>query len=320
MKVSIIMPFRNTESWINETIDSILFQSFSDWELICIDDNSTDRSPSIIKQARDKRIHYLKNSNEGIIPALQLGLSKAKGQYVTRMDADDLMPQERLSKMVESLDNSERKTIVTGKVKYFSNEPISEGYQRYEDWLNNRIRNKDHWNHVYRECVIASPNWMARRSELIEDKIFDQLKYPEDYDMVFQWYAKNYTIKTINDTTLHWREHPERTSRNSDVYDQDSFFQLKLNWFVKLNGLQDKSIAIFGAGQKGKITARFLKVHGINFKWYDLQHKNYGDEIHDPGNATEELALICVYPDKLYKLEQFLEQKSYSIGENAWYL
>ena len=319
MKVSIIMPFRNAEPWIHEAIDSIVSQSFDNWELLCIDDRSTDTSPAIVQRCNDDRIQYVSNNGSGIISALQTGLTVSKGEFITRMDADDKMPGKRLEQMVGVINQSEPRTIITGKVNYFSEVQVSDGYRRYEKWLNDRIDRQDHWLQIYRECVIASPNWLVRKSDLIEDKIFDHLKYPEDYDMVFHWYANKYIIKTVNAITLNWREHPQRISRNSKVYDQASFFQLKLDWFVRLNNLQNRSVAVFGAGVKGKIVTEYLKGHGINYSWYDLNHLNYADHVKDPSEATEEIALVCVYPENLAQLENYLITKEYTIGMNAWY-
>ena len=61
----------------------------------------------------------------------------------------------------------------------------SEGYLKYEYWLNDRIDQNDHYKHIYRECVIASPNWISKKQDLIQYKIFENLNYPEDYSMTF---------------------------------------------------------------------------------------------------------------------------------------
>lgn len=326
MQISIIMPVYNAEKWIVETISSIQSQSFTDWELICIDDFSTDESMRRIAefQKHDARIRSVSTKIKGIIPALQLGLQLSTGEYITRMDADDLMPPNRLQTMHDALLHADSKTIVTGKVKYFSEALVSEGYQRYEHWLNERVTHLDHFDHIYRECVIASPNWLARTAELRSDAIFEQLKYPEDYDMMFHWKANNYKITAISEVTLLWREHPERTSRNSEVYDQASFFALKLDWFLTLNATSAE-LAVLGAGAKGKITAKFLNDREIPFNWYDFKAENYpaplfGKNIQTYEDLNESHLLIAIYPKNLKDLATFLSEKGYVIGRNAWFL
>lgn len=319
--ISILIPFRNAAPWIAEMIASIQAQDFQDWELICINDHSEDESATIVAQLTDERITLLDNNGKGIIPALQKGLAHAKGEFITRMDADDIMPLGRLQLFHEFLSQAPLRTIVTGKVMYFSQEEFSAGYRKYESWLNERIDNQDHYDQIYRECVIASPNWIARKADLIEHKIFDALVYPEDYHMTFLWKEHGFTIKGIPDVTLHWREHPARTSRNSDIYDQESFFGLKLREFVRqdLNG----SLAILGAGTKGKLCASLLEEQDVEFQLYDLEHARYdGAEfsVKPIDELQEDQALIAVYPDDRAPLERFLTAKGFTIGRNAWYV
>ena len=325
MKVSILLPFRNAAPWISETIQSIQAQTFKDWEVIAIDDFSADTSYAILEQfaASDSRIQLYKNSQKGIIPALQMGLSNASGDYLTRMDADDLMPDNRLALMVAHLNALPEKVVVTGKVKYFSKTVVSEGYLAYEQWLNKRVETSDHFDHIYRECVVASPNWLARTAEIRDAKIFSELEYPEDYDMTFRWLQQGFSIHGINETTLLWREHPERTSRNSDVYDQASFFQLKLGWFCALHNTD--SLAVLGAGTKGKLTADFLVQRNVDFKWYDLDWKKYGAPVY--GKSIENFEalhaqklLIAIYPKNRKPLLAYLHEKGFEIGKNAWFL
>lgn len=325
MKVSILLPFRNAAPWISETIKSIEQQTYGNWEVIAIDDFSTDDSHSILQQLAhsDSRIQIFRNAEKGIIPALQLGLSKAKGDYLTRMDADDLMPENRLQLMVNGMNSLPEKSIVTGKVTYFSDGKVSEGYLAYESWLNERIENGDHFDHIYRECVVASPNWLARRHEIIDSTIFSELKYPEDYDMTFGWLKNGFAIHGIDETTLLWREHPDRTSRNSDVYDQKSFFELKLDWFSKLQNTD--SIAILGAGAKGKLAAGFLLKRHIAFNWYDLDWKKYGAPVYGKTILNVEgleakKVLIAIYPKNKKPLLDFLTEKGFVLGKNAWFL
>lgn len=322
--VSILLPFKNAGKWIEETVVSVCEQDYSNWELLCIDDHSSDVSANIVAAHanKDSRIKLYQNPRKGIIPALQFALNQSKGDFITRMDADDLMPPGRLRKFIDAISNSDSKTIVTGKVQYFSDDQVSAGYRSYESWLNERIDKTDHYDHIYRECIVASPNWLARKDDLITSAIFDQLEYPEDYAMTFLWKENNFQIKGIDAITLYWREHPERTSRNSSVYDQLSFFNLKIKRFIrKVNPGQ--SIGILGAGRKGKITAEILTENSVAFNWYDLRHEKFAGsnaEIKSHEAITDDLLLIAVYPESLGDLLNYLEQKQYRIGENAWFL
>lgn len=325
--VSIIVPMRNAEKWVEETIESIQHQSYTNWELLIVDDFSEDNSCSLVEQFvdLDMRVRLLKNRHRGIIEALQLAFNQVKGVYITRMDADDLMPPNRLKLMVHQLQQTKSPTIVTGKVSYFSDKPISNGYLKYEQWLNKRVENQDFYKHLFRECVVASPNWMGRTHDFKAYKLFSSLQYPEDYDLCFYWYQHDFNLLGLDEVTLFWREHKLRTSRNSEHYQQNSFFKLKINWFVKLNP-HVRSIGIIGAGQKGKLCVKFLKENQRRFHWYDFNHEQFGSEIIDGQKVLaleevcDELILIARYPENLSEIEQWLQQKNYEIGKTAFWV
>jgi glycosyltransferase involved in cell wall biosynthesis len=319
------MPMKNASNWIEQTIESIQKQTLTDWELIVLDDHSEDDSFEIVRNFshKDNRIRVFKNEKQGIVAALNQAFQQAKGQYITRMD-DDKMLENRLQSMSDFLQNQPKKTIVTGKVKYFSDETISEGYQKYENWLNERVEKDDFYEQIYRECIVASPNWMGRTEEFRSYDLFSTLNYPEDYDLCFLWMKHGFSIKSINEITLFWREHPLRTSRNSENYQQQAFFRLKLKWFTHFNP-NASSIGIIGMGTKGKICAEYLQQQNYPFNVYDLNFEKinaplFGKRILSPENITDELILIARYPDNLEELQQFIEQKGYVIGKNAFWV
>ena len=104
-KVSILMPVYNAEQYLSQALDSIVSQSFEDWELILINDGSTDRRESIIMDYDDERIFYIKNPvNLKLIKTLNKGIDYCGGQYIARMDADDICHPDRLKRQVEFLD------------------------------------------------------------------------------------------------------------------------------------------------------------------------------------------------------------------------
>ena len=102
--VSVVMPTLNAEKYLAEAIDSILKQTFSDFEFLIIDGGSVDKTVSIIKSYQDKRIRLLNGSGKNIAADLNIGLEAAVGKYIARMDADDVALPERFAKQVDFLD------------------------------------------------------------------------------------------------------------------------------------------------------------------------------------------------------------------------
>ena len=96
-KITVLMPVYNAGKYLREAIDSILNQSFSDFEFLIINDGSTDNSKNIIESYNDQRIKFIENDkNSGVIFSLNRGLDLAKGGYIARMDADDISLRDRL--------------------------------------------------------------------------------------------------------------------------------------------------------------------------------------------------------------------------------
>ena len=266
--ISILTPYRNAENYIRETALSIFGQTHANWEWILVNDHSEENElEAIAGLLSDPRIKLLENKGKGIVDALSTAFEHARGEYITRMDGDDVMPEFKLTEFLNVLKKG-KSGIVTGKVRYFSQtESISPGYLGYENWLNERIDQQDFYRQIYRECSLASGNWMIRRSDLEQCGGFEGLNYPEDYDLVFRWYETGYTIKGLDLVTHLWRDHDTRTSKTSTNYAQKAFFDLKINRFVELDWKNNQELIVNGTGQKGRLTAKVLIEKGIPFSW-----------------------------------------------------
>jgi glycosyltransferase involved in cell wall biosynthesis len=275
LKVSILTPYKNSATYIAETARSIFEQTYQNWEWILINDDSSENEEQILeKYLNDPKVTLLKNKGAGIIDALITGFELASGEYITRMDADDLMPTTKLSSFVHHL-NTTNTDIVTGKVSYFSTtNQISEGYKKYQEWLNQRIDLQDFENHIYRECILSSGNWLIRTQKLREVGGFSGLIYPEDYDLVFRWHQYGLKIVGINQLTHLWRDHHLRTSKTSQNYQQKAFFELKIKRFLDLKKSNTK-LVLNGTGQKGRLTAKILLQHHVNFTWVSHEAEKY---------------------------------------------
>lgn len=316
-KVSIIMPVKNAAHYLVACMASIQAQTFQDWELIAIDDHSTDVSPELLSKAAasDSRIVWQKNDGNGIISALQQALLQARGEYITRMDADDLMTHSRLELMTSLMERSTMKTVVTGLVKYFADSEVSEGYQRYETWLNDTNLTGSQWKRVYRECVIASPNWMVRTHELVNMQAFDNLEYPEDYHLVMQWYQKGFKVECIPTATLLWREHDTRTSKTSAHYSQEAFFALKIKKFLEIEQPLN-NLVLWGGNKKAKLVKKILDAQNVHYKWLHLADYKELETI------TAPKVLLAVYPEQKERqqMENYLLGLGFLEGAHWWYL
>ena len=267
--VSILTPFKNTSEFLPECLDSIINQTYQHWELLIIDDHSSDDSYTIVNAyvQKDPRIKLFKNSGNGIINALRLAFEKSSGNYMTRMDSDDIMHPEKLERMLKDLQKHGKKHIALGQVKYFSEAGIGDGYAKYEAWLNELTSEGQNYSEIYKECVIPSPCWMVHRDDLIACDAFRSDRYPEDYDLTFRFYKQNIKCIPSNQLLHYWRDYSTRASRTDSNYAENHFLDIKLHYFLELNHINSRPLTIWGAGKKGKTIAKLLQTKGIDFIW-----------------------------------------------------
>jgi len=276
-KISIIMPVKNAAHFLPETLNSIINQTEKNWELLAVNDNSTDNTQEILTSfaKNDNRIKVITNSGNGIIDALQMGYAKSTGNLLTRMDADDIMATNRLATQKKQLLHAGKSHLALGLVNYFSAAPLGDGYKRYETWLNELTQNGTNFSDIYKECVVASPCWMIYRED------FNSTIYPEDYDLTFRFYKNNLKCIPSQEILHYWRDYPERTSRNDAHYADSSFINIKISHFLAIDYEKSKKLILWGAGKKGKNIAKHLIEKKIPFDWICDNPKKIGKHIYN---------------------------------------
>ena len=204
-KISVIMPAYNAETYIAEAIDSILHQTFPDFELIIINDHSQDRTAQIIRSCQDPRILYLENGeNLGVAKALNRGLAAARGEYIARMDADDISLPERLEKQAAFLDAHPQTAVVAGAVELFGSQT---GIRRFSQ-TPEKLRVD-----LLCGCCFAHPSVMMRRETVLSLGGYDPaFEGAEDYHL-WARIAQRYPLASLPDPVLRYRIHPAQVTQ-----------------------------------------------------------------------------------------------------------
>lgn len=208
-KVSVVMPAYNAEKYIGEAIDSILNQTFNDFEFIIIYDGSTDRTKEIILEYDDPRIVLLENeTNCGIVVTLNKGLDAAKGEYIARMDADDISVPERLTIQVEYMDNNPEIGVLGAGLKKFGDEINEEKriFSQNSDQLKAEL--------LFATCI-AHPTVVMRKAVLDTFHIRYEIEYAGAEDFLMWWRLSQRTkISTIPDILLNYRIHKSQITHD----------------------------------------------------------------------------------------------------------
>lgn len=329
--VSIVMPMKNAALYIEACITSIIDQSYEHWVLLVVNDHSTDDSATLVSSfaQSDPRIRLCDNTGEGIISALQTGYAQTSGEFVTRMDADDLMPRMKLAQMVAELLHHGTGHIATGHVHYFKeNDTLGNGYRKYQNWLNKLTTLGNSWKEIYKECVIPSPCWMVYSADFEALGGFHSDIYPEDYDLCFRFYQYGLTCIPTKDIRHHWRDHGDRASRNDPNYSDNRFLDIKCHYFLELDYDPSKTLVIWGAGKKGKAIAKYFIDQGIQIRWLCDNPKKIGKDIYGVtledsqrcGTIAEAQIVIAVAnPDEQNKINKMLEQMTLQSGQDYFF-
>lgn len=189
MKVTIGIPFFNAEAYLEESVKSILLQSYSNFELLLIDDGSTDRSLEIANSYRDSRIKVISDGvNLGLPARLNQIIHLAQGDYIARMDADDLIASNRIEKQVAFLnENKDVDLVSTGICSIRNNcSVISIRLPRYTKKVDLTLENG-----VRGTTEIAHATILARREWCLRNSYDENAKLMEDYQLWIDALVKN---------------------------------------------------------------------------------------------------------------------------------
>ncbi|MBQ3147911.1 MAG: glycosyltransferase [Alistipes sp.] len=179
-KVTVLLPAFNADNTLAKAIQSIVDQSYINWELVVINDGSKDNTEAVINSFNDDRILYLKNDkNRGLIYTLNRGISVARGEYIARMDADDISLPERLSKQVVYMDTHPDVIVCGTQIEYFGTKST-----RYHK-IKFPLANDDLKDMLVTSTCFAHPTVMIRKSVFEHTGIQYDIKYKnaEDYSL-----------------------------------------------------------------------------------------------------------------------------------------
>ncbi|MCX8080980.1 MAG: glycosyltransferase [Bacteroidia bacterium] len=234
--VSVVMPVYNASAFVEEAVQSILNQTFSNWELIVIDDGSTDSSPQIIeKHLADKRIKYIrKEKNEGIVSALNLGISLTRGKYVARMDADDISLPHRLEKQVEWMEKKPQ-TVVCG-ANYFT---LTENKKEII-----RVSHKGNFlkTQLFFSTPFCHPLVMINKSLAGHDLHYkEEFSHAEDYELWTRLAFKG-EFHILEDALFVYRNHPLQVSHEKKRTQLRLNNEIRKKFFVECFGFSDERL------------------------------------------------------------------------------
>jgi glycosyltransferase involved in cell wall biosynthesis len=265
LKVSIIIPVYNGSNYLAKAIDSALFQDYQNIEIIVINDGSRDNDKTKnIALSYGEKIVYLEKSNGGVASALNLGISRMKGDFFSWLSHDDLYTTDKISKQINFI---KKNNFYTDTTILFSNYYLIDFEGKIFHTTNLEPGNSSNFR-----AWLAAYSYLNGCTLLIPKKLFDvaglfneKLKHTQDYEL---WFRMSYHANFIfhDDLIVYSRQHPDQDSRSKNLEAFKEVFFLKKSFLYQLSKQELKNnIFIFF---KMFYTHRQIKLLFILFKQY----------------------------------------------------
>jgi GT2 family glycosyltransferase len=232
--VSIVMSVYNGDSFLCEAMDSILRQSFSDFEFLIVDDGSTDCSASILDSYEriDPRVHVYRQGNSGLIASLNSGCGIARGKYIARMDSDDIAMKERVMSQVHFMEAHPTVAVLGGAVQLIDAAGKVLSTARYP------VKHCEIQQALLDSNVMWHPTVLMRKAAFVAVGGYRNVVHAEDYDLWLR-IAEHYQLANLVEVILKYRIHPAQGSVTRCRKQALGALTAKVSASARRNGKQD---------------------------------------------------------------------------------
>lgn len=278
-QVSVLLPVRNAAPYLKTSLESLAAQEFSDFEVIAVDDDSVDETPSILETWRrhDSRVHVIQGEGAGLVAALNLGLERCRADLVARMDADDRAHPNRLLRQTALFEKQNNLAVVGCQVEHFSDPGVGQGLRVYERWLNSLITHEDMLRERFIESPMPHPAAMFRRRAVIAVGGYRDLTWPEDYDLWLRMFESGHLFAKVPEVLHFWRDRSDRLTRTDSRYAVERFLECKAEHLMLGPLKHCRKLIVWGAGQTGRRLTKHLLRRGAPLTHFiDIDPKKCG--------------------------------------------
>lgn len=327
--VSIILPFYNAAGTLANAIESIINQTYEKIELILVDNNSSDQSHQIAQRfaTGSSNIHLIQEKHQGVVFATMAGYKVSTGEYISRMDADDIADVTKIEKQIVLFRSQPSMGVVSCLVRNIQHPEIpGDGIEYYVDWTNKKTESEDIENCRFIESPIINPTVLIKRSVIEEYGFYSDGDYPEDYELWLRYISKGVKCAKVTEYLLSWNDSNTRLTRNDPKYDVEAFYRIKLQYFYNdiLQQSGYKKIYVWGAGRLTRRRVEMLFDFGVKIDTYiDFEANASINTISYKQLCYDEAILILSFVANRGardKIRVYLDQLGYTEGDSYWCL
>jgi len=277
-KISIILPYFNAEKTLKRSVVSILQQAFMNFELLLVNNNSTDNSFEIAVELakKDSRIILLYEKNQGVVFATQKGFDNSKAKLIARADADDFWHKDKLLFQYKFLIKNINIDVVSCRVNFIG-DTKNDGMLTFVNETNEYLKHEDIAINRFSELQVINPTIMFRKEVALKYGLYKEGDFPEDYEMFLRWIEAGVKYHKLSEYLLDWYDSETRLTRTDKRYSFEAFYKIKSSYlfnYLKENNPHFPYVAIWGAGKRTKRRTKGLKYLGIKIKFFIDVDKN----------------------------------------------
>jgi len=248
--ISVLMPVHDARDTVMAAIESVVAQTWEDWELVVVDDGSQDGTTELLQQfaKKEARMVLLRKERGGIAQALQRGCELCRGEFIARMDADDVMDARRLEMQRAFLIENCEAGLVSCRVRFGGTEV---GYAAHVEWINALMHHDEMSLRRFVEAPVAHPSVMFRRDLIAKHGGYRDGAFPEDYELWLRWLEAGVRFGKVDAELLTWNDPPDRLSRADARYSVEAFYAMKCRYLKRWieTHAAGREVWLWGAGR-----------------------------------------------------------------------
>ena len=262
-RVSVLLPARNAAPTLPSCLHSVARQTFADFRCVVVDDGSSDATGAIAAAvaAADPRFLVVANRGAGLVDALQTGLQSCDGEFVARMDADDLMHRQRLRLQVNALAAAPGLAGVGCHARAFPSAAFGGGTRDYLAWLRSVHSADDVEREAFVECPLLHPTWLLRR-DVLRGTCYRTVPWPEDYDLLLRLLQGGHRLGVVPQRLHAWRRGPGTATATDARYERRTFPRLKAAFLTTGLLAHSDRYVLWGHGGTGRRLRKELQLLG----------------------------------------------------------
>jgi glycosyltransferase involved in cell wall biosynthesis len=328
--ISIVMPFRNAVATLPEALVSVLAQDFGDWELLAVDDHSSDGSADVVRRLAggDSRVRFFANEGPpGVVGASVTAGRAAAGEWLARMDADDVSHPQRLSRQRTMARERPELDVIGCRVEILS--PLGDGMVRHVDWVNGRMEPAEIANARFIENPMVHPSSLMRKAAVEAAGGYLEVPWAEDHDLFLRMLERGSVFGKVPETLLKWRDSPGRLTRSDPRYGDACRHRMRAHFLSRMAVVKKRGVVIAGAGPIGKTLALELQAKGVEVRgFFDVHPRRIGETIHGAevagldqfGRRWREAVLLSAVgvPGGREEVAGLAEEAGYVEGGDFW--